>query len=495
MYINIKLNDEKYRYHIYQIFNIFYTFDDIKMNEDKKFNYEVEIGNITEDKKISSVNFDNKMKIKNDQKEVVYELVYDNIAQEIKRNVFKFLQDSLNKFYPWGTLVGIRPSKIASDMLLKGKSDDEIIKYFEDVYLASKEKAELCIHIAKREMSYINKDDKTIAIYIGMAFCPTRCLYCSFTADPIGKCKNNEVELYIEAIKKEINAITKYVAENGLIVDNVYFGGGTPTSINNEQFESLMQDIYNSFVSDNDKLIEFTVESGRPDSITEEKLLTMKRYGVTRISINPQSMNDKTLKSIGRGHLSDAVIEKFNLARKLEFDNINMDIIIGLPDEGINEVMHTVKEIKKLNPDSLTVHGLSIKRASKLYENLVLKNTVKIADQDELNDMFIASSNLSKELDMEPYYMYRQKNMVGNMENVGYSRQNQECYYNIQMIEDTQSIIAIGADAVSKVVFLSEGKGRIERFANVKNVKEYINRADEMIEGKLALLDTLYKKI
>lgn len=493
MYINIKMNDEKYRYHVYQIFNIFYTFDDIKVNEDKDFNYEVEIGSITDDKIPSFDKFENVMRIKTSEYEESYSLTSDNINQEIKRCVFKFLSKTLNKHYPWGTLVGIRPSKIASDMLLKRHSDEDIIKHFEEVYLASKEKAELCIHIAKREMSYINKDDKTIAIYIGMAFCPTRCLYCSFTADPIGKCKKNEVELYIDAIKKEIKAITNYIAENGLVVDNVYFGGGTPTSVNNEQFESIMQDIYNSFVKDKN-LIEFTVESGRPDSITEEKLLTMKKYGVTRISINPQSMNDKTLKSIGRGHLSKEVIDKFNLARKLEFDNINMDIIIGLPDESMTEVMHTVSEIKKLNPESLTVHGLSIKRASKLYENLVLKETVKIAQQDELNKMFEASSQLAKELGMEPYYMYRQKNMVGNMENVGYSRDNQECYYNIQMIEDTQTIIAIGADAVSKVVFLSEGKGRIERFANVKNVKEYINRADEMIQGKIALLDTLYKK-
>ncbi|MGL4991181.1 MAG: coproporphyrinogen III oxidase [Sarcina sp.] len=478
MYINIKMNDEKYRYHIYQIFNIFYTFDDIKVNEDNLFDYDIEIVN-------------NTMKISKGDRQKVYHLIDENITQEIKRNVFSFLTKVLNKNYPWGTLVGIRPSKIASDLIIKGYDDETIIKHFEEKYLTSREKAQLCIHIAKREMTYINKDDKTIAIYIGMAFCPTRCLYCSFTADPIGKCKKNEVELYIDAIKKEITQITKYIKNNQLIVDNVYFGGGTPTSINNEQFEDLMLDIYNSFVKDKN-LIEFTVECGRPDSITEEKLLTMKKYDVTRISINPQSMNDKTLKSIGRGHLSKEVIDKFNLARKLEFDNINMDIIIGLPDEGINDVIYTVSEIKKLNPDSLTVHGLSIKRASRLYENLVLRKTVKIAEQEELNKMYEKSSQLAKELNMEPYYMYRQKNMVGNMENIGYSRDSQECYYNIQMIEDTQTIIAIGADAVSKVVYLSEGKGRIERFANVKNVKEYVSRVDEMIEGKLKLLDTLY---
>ncbi|MGL5822142.1 MAG: coproporphyrinogen III oxidase [Sarcina sp.] len=494
MYINIKLNDENYRYHIYQMFNIFYTFDDIKINNDEKeYNYEVEIGEILEDaNSASSKNFINRMRVSNFEKEELYDLPLENTVQAIKRSIFLFLTDVLGKVYPWGTLVGIRPSKIASDMILKGKSDQEIISYFKDYYLASEQKAKLCIKIARRELSYMNKNNKTIAIYLGMAFCPTRCLYCSFTANPIGSAKKGIVELYIEAMKKEIKAITKYIEENELIVDNVYFGGGTPTAVNNEQFESLMNEIYNSFVKDKD-LIEFTVECGRPDSITEEKLLTMKKYEVSRISINPQSMNDNTLKSIGRGHLSDSVIDKFNLARKLEFDNINMDIIIGLPNEGIENVRYTVEEIKKLNPDSLTVHGLSIKRASKLYENLVLKKSVKIAEQNELNEMYEASSNLAKDLGMEPYYMYRQKNMVGNMENVGYSKEHLECYYNIQMIEDTQTIIAIGADAVSKVVYIEEGKGRIERFANVKDVKEYINRAEEMIEGKLALLDTLYK--
>ncbi len=479
MYINIKLNDEKYRYHVYQIFNIFYTFDEIKINNENPFDYEVYIDESKE------------FKISNNEKSEIFNFVTDNLVQELKRGIFKFLSNILNREYPWGTLVGIRPSKIALDMLKKGATEDEIINHFNEAYLANKDKAELCIEIAKRENSYINKDQKSIAIYVGMPFCPTRCLYCSFAADPIGKAKNNEVEDYLVALKKEIKAIEEYVAKKGLIVDNVYFGGGTPTSVNNEQFESLMNEIHKSFVAGKN-LREFTVECGRPDSITEEKLLTMKKYDVTRISINPQSMNDRSLISIGRGHLSQDVIDKFNLARKLEFDNINMDIIIGLPNEGIKEVEHTAKLIRELNPDSLTVHGLSIKRASRLYENLVLKQTIKIAEQDELNKMYKRSQMLAEELDMNPYYMYRQKNMVGNMENVGYSRADKECYYNIQMIEDTQTIIALGADAVSKVVYLDEGKGRIERFANLKNIREYINRADEMIEGKIALLDTLY---
>lgn len=491
MYINIKLNNEKYRYHIYQIFNIFYTFDEIKINDDKPASYELEMGEIIEGQNASEETLVNALKITNGEVTEIYKLELVNIVQEIKRAIFTFLSKTLNRNYPWGTLVGIRPSKIASDMLEKGASEEEIVKFFADIYLASREKAELCIEIAKREKSYMNKDEKSIALYIGMPFCPTRCAYCSFAADPIGK-RNKDVQLYLEALKKEIKAIETYIKDRGLTIDNVYFGGGTPTSINNEQFEDLMAIIYEKFVSGRD-LREFTVECGRPDSMTEEKLLTMKRYDVTRISINPQSMNDSTLKSIGRGHLTQDVIEKFNLARKLEFDNINMDIIIGLPNEGINEMENTRRLIEELAPDNLTVHGLAIKRSSKLHEHLVLKESVKIAPQEELSEMYDKSRTLAKSLGMNPYYMYRQKNMVGNMENIGYSKDGLECYYNIQMIEDTQTIIALGADAVSKVVYLNEGKGRMERFANLKNVKEYINRADEMIEGKIALLDTLYR--
>ncbi len=276
-----------------------------------------------------------------------------------------------------------------------------------------------------------------------MPFCPTRCLYCSFAANPIAGCKK-DVEPYLEALSKEISAISDYVSKKGLKIETVYFGGGTPTSVNNEQFEVLMKHIYDSFVN-NKGVKEFTVECGRPDSITEEKLKTMKRYEVSRISINPQSMNDKTLKSIGRGHLTEDVVDKFNLARSLDFDNINMDIIIGLPNEDISEVSKTCSMIKELNPDSLTIHGMSIKRASRLHENLVLHNTITIAEQKKnLNKMYEMSKVLGRELNMHPYYMYRQKkNMVGNMENVGYSKDNKECIYNIQMIEDKQTIIAL----------------------------------------------------
>lgn len=474
MELKIKLNNLKYRYDVYQMFNIYYALDEIKFEEDGNY-----IINIEEDK--ISFSFNDFYRECN---------VLENIKEDIKRLIFSSLKEITGDYYPWGILVGIRPSKIALKYLEEGKSEKEIIDLFAKKHLASEEKAKLCIKVAKKEQELVNKDEKSIAIYIGMAFCPTRCFYCSFTANPIGSNKKL-VNPYLEALTYEIREMKKYVNERNLKIESVYFGGGTPTAVNNEEFEDIMKEIYNAFVLDKE-ILEFTVECGRPDSITLEKLQTMRKYNTTRISINPQTMNDETLKMIGRGHTSKDVIDKFNLARNLGFDDINMDMIIGLPGEGIKEAEYTANEILKLRPDSLTVHGLSLKRASILFENFILKKGIQIKKQDELSLMYEVSRNLAKSLNIEPYYMYRQKNMVGNMENLGYSKEGKECLYNIQMIEDKQTIIALGADAVSKVVFLEEN--RIERFGNVKDIREYTSRIKEMVEEKIKLLDELYLK-
>jgi coproporphyrinogen dehydrogenase HemZ len=474
MEIIIKLNNLKYRYDVYQMFNIYYPLEEIKFEDRGEY-----IVNIEENK----VSFSYKDFYKES-------ILGENIKEDIKRLIFSSLKDLTGDYYPWGILVGIRPSKIALKYLEEGKSDEEIIEIFRTKHLASEDKAKLCIKVAKKEKESVNKDEKNIAIYIGMAFCPTRCFYCSFTANPIGGNKKL-VNPYLEALTYEIREMKKYVDERGLKIESVYFGGGTPTAVNNEEFEAIMKEIYTAFVNERN-IIEFTVECGRPDSITLEKLETMKEYKTTRISINPQTMNDNTLKMIGRGHTSKDVIDKFNLARELGFNDINMDMIIGLPGEGIKEAEHTAKEILKLKPDSLTVHGLSLKRASILYENFILKKGIQIKKQEELSSMYEVSRELADSLEIKPYYMYRQKNMVGNMENLGYSKEGKECLYNIQMIEDKQTIIALGADAVSKVVFLEDN--RIERFGNVKDIREYTSRIKEMVEEKKKLLDTLYLK-
>ncbi len=474
MKVKINLNDLKYRYDVYQIFNLFYPYYAIEFGEEES-NFKV----IVED---SCIILESAGKnLEKTFKEAV-------TKQHIKREIFKFLKDITNKELPWGTLVGIRPSKIALDMMKDGYDNESIIKHFKEHYLASEDKAQLCIDVAAREESFVNHDKNLVSVYVGMAFCPTRCVYCSFASNPIGGNKRL-VEPYVECLKQEIAAIADYIKQKDLRVQCVYFGGGTPTSVDEETFYGVMKEIYDDIIVQFSPE-EFTVECGRPDSITEKKLRTMKEFKVNRISINPQTMNDDTLKFIGRNHNSRDVIEKFNLARNLGFDNINMDIIVGLPGEGLKEIKHTLDLIKKLNPDNLTVHGMSIKRASKLHEEIVLKNAIKIAEQEELNKMYEATTIMAEELDMKPYYMYRQKNMVGNMENIGYSKKNKESIYNIQIIEEKQTILAAGADAVTKVVFLDEN--RLERFADVKDIREYVKRLPEMVEKKVELLNTLY---
>lgn len=474
MDIKIKLNNMKYRYDVYQIFNIYYNLYEIKFVDDN-WNVKVDI-------------YDNEMSIDDGLNVKTYCITNIEYKRWIKKNLFSYLKYKTKKELPWGSLIGIRPSKIALSLIEKGKSREEIIKYFHENYLAAENKAKLCINIANMEKSIVNKEKNKISIYIGMPFCPTRCLYCSFASNPIGKC-SKLVEPYLKALYYEMKSLSKYIKEKNLKVQSVYFGGGTPTSINNNQFEETLKNIYLNFLKDYN-IEEFTVEAGRPDSITFEKLLSMKKYNVNRISINPQTMNDITLKNIGRTHTVEDTKSIFNLARKLGFDDINMDIIVGLPGEGLKEVKNTCKEVLNLKPDNLTVHGMSIKRGSILHEKLLNNIEFKVPDQNELNLMYNETLELSKKMNMNPYYMYRQKNMIGNMENIGYCKGENLGLYNIQMIEEKQTIIAIGADAVSKIIFLDEN--RIERVPNVKDVREYIKRVEEMVNRKISMLNTLY---
>ncbi len=475
--IKVKLSDMKYRYDVFLMINLFFSFIDIDFGDE---DWDLAI-NIEKDRVL--------IDSKDGEKTFIHEINEEcKLSEEIKKGIFLYLREKTNKVLPWGTLVGIRPSKKALDLLEKGYSEEEVIAHFKERHETSREKTQLCIDVARYEKDIVNKDKNTISVYVGMPFCPTRCVYCSFTANPIGGAKNL-VKEYIASLSKEIAAISKYIKEKNLTIETVYFGGGTPTSVNNEEFEEVMNKIYNNFVEGNN-VKEFTVECGRVDSITKEKLMSMKKYKVDRISINPQTMNDKTLKLIGRNHDTADIYQCFKMARDLGFDNINMDLIVGLPGENLENINISCEGILKLNPDNLTIHGLSVKRGSRLYENMVNNKTHAVPEQGELNSMYEATKKLSEDLGMKPYYMYRQKNMVGSMENVGYCREEKICIYNIQMIEEKQTIIALGADGVSKVVFLDEN--RIERFANVKDVREYNNRIDEMIERKISLLDTLY---
>ena len=261
-------------------------------------------------------------------------------------------------------------------------------------------------------------------------------------------------------------------------IETLYIGGGTPTALEADQLDTLINALFKELDLTNIK--EFTVEAGRPDTITKEKLKVMKKHNVTRISINPQTMNDETLVKIGRDHNVNDIVNCFRLARSLGFDNINMDIILGLVDENLDMVRNTLEKIKELNPESLTVHTLAIKRASTLKENL---DKYELTRYEEMIKMIELSMEYAKDMGLNPYYMYRQKHMLGNLENIGYAKEGFECIYNIQIMEEKQSNLAIGAGAISKYVYVDED--RIERTDNVKNVELYIERIEEMIERKV----------
>lgn len=464
--MEISLNNLKYKYEIFQIFNLFYDKEEIDFKDQGEL-----IINIGE----------NKILIDNGSpKEYIFEEDLKE-KENIKKAVYLYLIDKFGFGFPYGTMVGIRPSKIASKLIDEGFNDEYIINYYNKHYLTSINKAKLCIEIAKNEIKTLKSSSHKYSIYIDMPFCPTRCTYCSFASNPIGS-SINLVLPYLDALTKEIEEIGEKIREKNFKIDCVYFGGGTPTSIDEKSFEKIMQSIYDNFVYKKD-IREFTVECGRVDSISLDKLNTMKRFDVNRISINPQTMNNKTLRMIGRNHTKEDIINTFNLARKLSFKNINMDIIIGLEDEGIDEIKNTMYEIENLKPDSITVHGLSIKRGSKLKDSGI-KNEGSRA-RSEIYKMYQEAYDGCRKIGMKPYYMYRQKNMLGNMENTGYCIPTKEGIYNIEMIEDRESIIAFGADGISKLV--NYETGRIDRSANVKDVKQYINRIDEMISKKVQL--------
>lgn len=394
---------------------------------------------------------------------------------ELKQNFYQILSEITGKKLPWGTLTGIRPTKIPMKFLEEGKTEEEIRTYMQKTYFASDEKIDLSIDIAERELEILKKIDyeNGYSLYIGIPFCPTTCLYCSFTSFPVSRF-GDRMRAYLDALYKELAFVAKHHRDKKLTT--IYIGGGTPTALDEECLSKLMNMIHELFPVEESE--EFTVESGRPDSITKEKFRILKEAGVTRISINPQTMHQETLDLIGRAHTVEQTKEAFLLARKCGFDNINMDIITGLPGESLSYVHETLDEIFKLRPESLTVHSLAIKRAAHLniemekYQGMVKGST---------NEMLRLVDEYASNMGMEAYYMYRQKNIPGNLENIGYCVPDKECLYNILIMEEKQDIISCGAGASSKYVF---EQGRIERTENVKNLDHYINRIDEMIDRK-----------
>ncbi|MDO4632633.1 MAG: coproporphyrinogen dehydrogenase HemZ [Eubacteriales bacterium] len=397
----------------------------------------------------------------------------------LKSLLYEMLREETGADLPWGNLTGIRPVKIPMALLEEGWEPEQIAEHMQKTYYTTEKKTGLALSIAQRERQILKEIDyeKGYSLYVGIPFCPSICLYCSFSSSPIGVWKK-EVEAYLQALIHEIEESAHIYA--GEKLQTVYIGGGTPTTLEPDQLHRLLCALEDNF--DFSHLLEFTVEAGRPDSITAEKLKVLREHGISRISINPQTMKDETLKIIGRHHTVEQTKWAFRLAREMGFDNINMDLIVGLPGEDYEDVKKTLQEVTALDPDSITVHSLALKRAARLtifkdqYQEMTFTNNQEIMDMAE---------QMARDAGQYPYYLYRQKNMAGNFENVGYAKENAAGIYNILIMEEKQSILALGAGAVTKRV-----RGElITRSENVKDIRNYIDRIDEMIERKKRLME------
>lgn len=388
------------------------------------------------------------------------------LKRNFKNHLYEVLSEKSQKVLPWGSLTGVRPTKFARDLIERGEVKPHLLTetLVRDYHL-SINKASLVIQILKNQRCII-KNDKLIDLFINIPICPTRCNYCSFISSEFSKVAD-KVETYLDCLLKELNAVKEIIKRGSYIVRTIYIGGGTPTVLNETQLERLLSNI-------NFPVSEFTVECGRADTITKEKLEILKKYGVTRISINPQTFCETTLKRIGRKTNNQQVFDAYMLAMQQDFV-VNMDIIAGLTDERLGIFKRTIKTLLELYPHNITVHTLSVKNSAQIRGE-------KLKFENEVPKMVEFAEKTLIENGYKPYYLYRQKHQIGGLENVGYFRDDNVCIFNIDSMEDVSSVMAIGAGAISKRVFNLEN--RIERLPNCKFIEDYISRIDEMIEKK-----------
>ena len=410
------------------------------------------------------------------------QLVFKRLRKRMaKMGLYGLLKQMTGIQLPWGSLTGIRPTRLLYEQIEKGLPTRNAINKVIMEYDVTRDRAELLGEISDMQRGIRNVSDDMFDLYIGIPFCTTRCAYCSFSAGEIGKGKL--VKPYVEALLKEIAFSGDMMRRAGRKVRAAYIGGGTPTSIPCADLERIIDAAQKEFPG----AVEWTVEAGRPDTIDEEKLSMIKSKGITRISVNPQSFSDETLKRVGRAHTAEDTVRAFRQARELGFDDINMDLIAGLPGEDIETFRDTLAKVIELDPESVTVHSLAIKRSSKLHEQLhVNEGSHTMVNESEVERMIDEARRTLTGGGWKPYYLYRQKYMAGNLENVGYAKPGKACLYNIGNMEETASVLALGAGAISKWVF--DRERRIERAPNVKNIEEYINRVDEMCRRKLELI-------
>jgi len=396
----------------------------------------------------------------------------------VKITAFRLMRKLFpNAYVPWGSLTGIRPSKLMRD-LISDHGMTEALRIMQEDFDVQQDKLDLALNTVQTQGKLIESVDPCdVDVYVGIPYCKTRCLYCSFASEVL-HAKVDKLTPYLSVLYRDIQLGAQLVKQGNYKPRNLYIGGGTPTVLTAEQLQTLFEHLKAAY----GVFGEITVEAGRPDTLNKEKLQVMKAAGVGRISINPQSMNDATLERIGRSHMAKEVEEIYEQARQIGFDCINMDIIAGLPGEGIDDFAKTISDIERLKPDNLTVHTLAIKRSSRLKERL---NEYPCASAEVVGEMLEMAAACAQRLDMKPYYMYRQKYMNGNLENVGYAVAMKECAYNVDMMEETTNILAHGAGAMTKRVF--GGQNRVERIPAPKNIETYMQKLDLLHAKKLEL--------
>ena len=472
------LINHEYRYELEKLIRLFYPFEKIEFFNNEQTDELSAISELDLKKSIAEARL------------YVFDKVYeksafiDKSAEDFKKEyelklatvLYECLIDATKYIPDWGLLTGVRPAKLFS-RFRKNMGESAAEEYFRKVFKVSDAKISLCKEtiVEEEKITSLSKWN-SFSLYISIPFCPSRCSYCSFVSHSVDKAKRL-IPQYVKKLCEELRMTAQIAKENNLRLETIYIGGGTPTAISAQEIDKIMSTVSSNF--DLTNLREYTVESGRPDTVTEEKLWVIKQNGATRISINPQSMCDRALEAIGRKHTAKQTIEAYELARKIGFNNINMDLIAGLPMDDLETFKNTVNTVIGLKPESVTVHTLSMKRSSTLTK----KGEFELMQFGETASLMVnyARERLSKE-GILPYYMYRQSKTVGNLENVGYAKKGYECLYNVYIMDETHTILACGASAVTK---LREPNGDyIERIFNYKYPYEYINRFDELTDRK-----------
>ncbi|MBP3447251.1 MAG: coproporphyrinogen dehydrogenase HemZ [Clostridia bacterium] len=410
----------------------------------------------------------------NDREKSCTETDYDDCEREMAVLLYGILCDVTGYVPQWGILTGVRPSKLMNT-LISQMGEENAVSYFNEKLLVSPQKTELALSVAKAEEKIMSlSDEKSFSLYVSIPFCPTRCNYCSFVSHSIAQAKKLLPE-YVEKLCEEIRVTAEIAKSLGLRLESVYWGGGTPTTLSAEQLKKICREIEENF--DLSFCREYTIEAGRADTVTPEKLDVIKKHAVTRISVNPQTFNDDVLVSIGRKHTVDDVINVYTTAREKGFDNINMDLIAGLTDDSYESFCRSVDKAVELSPENITLHTLALKRSSAIVTGGIDVESGEIANRmlEYASERFYSNGYI-------PYYMYRQSRSLGNLENVGWCKLGYECLYNIFMMEECHTILGVGAGAVIK---LKEPFGRnIERIFNYKYPYEYISRFDTILERK-----------